>query len=311
MACYHPLVASRLKATNSRYDPKHKIHIEGSAKEFFISHTESDLTADYFLIPCGNCIGCRIDKARDWSIRICHEASMSSSAYFVTLTYDEEHFGNDVSVHKSVVTQFIKDLRNYFYYKSGTKNIKFFASGEYGSASGRKHYHLILFNVPLDDLVVSGCRAGNVYYESKTLTDIWSNGMVKIGLVNVTTAEYVARYTLKKYGKDDMSKYNLESPFILMSNRPAIGYNWIKANADLVYAEKCVQLPNGKFSSIPKYYLKVLDKLGYDIDPIRAYRKELSFDKEFLDYLHGVDFNIDKEMAEAVKESNFKNRGCL
>jgi len=41
-------------------------------------------------LPCGRCIGCRLERARQWSVRVMHEASLYEENCFVTLTYSEE-----------------------------------------------------------------------------------------------------------------------------------------------------------------------------------------------------------------------------
>lgn len=44
----------------------------------------------FYEIPCGKCIGCRSDQAREWSNRLIMEMKYHDSAYFITLTYSEE-----------------------------------------------------------------------------------------------------------------------------------------------------------------------------------------------------------------------------
>lgn len=44
------------------------------------------------LVPCGQCIACRLNKARQWSIRCMHEARYHSDNAFVTLTYTLNFF---------------------------------------------------------------------------------------------------------------------------------------------------------------------------------------------------------------------------
>ena len=46
---------------------------------------------DWVEIPCGKCEGCRIARSRDWANRCMMELEYHDSAYFLTLTYDEEH----------------------------------------------------------------------------------------------------------------------------------------------------------------------------------------------------------------------------
>ena len=48
---------------------------------------------DVMLIPCGQCIGCRIAQREDWTTRIEMEAREypKDQVWFVTLTYDDDH----------------------------------------------------------------------------------------------------------------------------------------------------------------------------------------------------------------------------
>lgn len=61
--------------------------------------------------PCGYCIGCRLDKAKDWAIRCIHEAQLHKQNCFITLTFDDKHLPDDLSVDKPTFQKFIKRLR--------------------------------------------------------------------------------------------------------------------------------------------------------------------------------------------------------
>lgn len=45
----------------------------------------------YQVIPCGKCVGCRMEYSRQWANRCMLELEYHDSAYFVTLTYDDYH----------------------------------------------------------------------------------------------------------------------------------------------------------------------------------------------------------------------------
>lgn len=45
----------------------------------------------YQRIPCGKCIGCRLDYSKNWATRCVLEASQWEHNWFITLTYDEDH----------------------------------------------------------------------------------------------------------------------------------------------------------------------------------------------------------------------------
>lgn len=62
-------------------------------------------------VRCGKCPSCVLEKASDWACRLSHELVTSSSAAFVTLTYDKEHLPEDGSLVKKDVSDFMKRLR--------------------------------------------------------------------------------------------------------------------------------------------------------------------------------------------------------
>ena len=93
-------------------------------------------------VPCGLCLECRIQHARQWADRCVLEAKNYKDNYFVTLTYDDDFLPNHNSLEPRDLQLFLKRLRKTFPH---TK-IRFLASGEYGDSSFRPHYHLILLN---------------------------------------------------------------------------------------------------------------------------------------------------------------------
>ena len=51
-------------------------------------------------VPCGRCIGCRIAKRKEWSLRMLHELTYHPQSSFITLTYDDYHLPTDNSLKK-------------------------------------------------------------------------------------------------------------------------------------------------------------------------------------------------------------------
>lgn len=182
-------------------------------------------------IPCGQCRGCRLDRARDWAIRISHEAKSYEHNQFVTLTFRNEHLPPTGSISKRDVQLFVKRLRKHF----PGRTLRYFACGEYGGKLGRPHYHLVIFNLELPDLVRLKWTSYGWLYRSATLEKLWPFGFVTTGSVNFNSAGYVARYSLKKitgdkaaahYEKIDPTTgevYQLEPEFRLCSLKPCIG----------------------------------------------------------------------------------------
>jgi len=100
--------------------------------------------------PCGNCLSCLQKKRATWSFRLLQEMYVSESAYFLTLTYDNENVPRNESgipiLNKRDLQLFKKRLRKFN--KKYTKvSVRYYSVGEYGTRSYRPHYHSIIFNV--------------------------------------------------------------------------------------------------------------------------------------------------------------------
>lgn len=189
---------------------------------------------DPIKIPCGNCIGCRLEYSRQWATRCVLEAQQFDFNYFVTLTYDDKYLPEDMNVSKRVVQLFMKRLRKYMG-ALGYDNIRFFGCGEYGSINGRPHYHLILFNCPLPHLVP---YKDNLFI-CEDLYKLWPYGFHTVGACTFESCGYVARYCMKKTGKTK----GRTPEFTLMSRKPGIGSNYFTINYDKIYKFDTLYLP--------------------------------------------------------------------
>jgi len=180
-------------------------------------------------VPCGQCIGCKLERARQWAIRCQHEASLHPLKCFITLTYDENHLPDNLSLVPEDLSKFWKRLRKAF---PGHK-LGYFACGEYGETSLRPHYHAILFGLEFSDKTQykKPRKPGEAgLYKSPQLERIWGKGFCTIGPVTFETSAYVARYTVKKVNGDGAEEhYRGRVPeFLRVSTKPAIGKNWIQ-----------------------------------------------------------------------------------
>lgn len=81
MLCYSPLVAWRGERL-----PSGKRSVV-----FKKSDAVQSLSAFEIKLPCGQCIGCRLERSRQWAMRCVHEASLYEKNCFITLTYDDSH----------------------------------------------------------------------------------------------------------------------------------------------------------------------------------------------------------------------------
>lgn len=215
-------------------------------------------------LPCGKCLGCRTDRAREWAERCRHEASCHLHSIFATLTYDDEHLPGELV--PSHVEDFIRALRQrarrQFYKKrkralhviltNPTSAIRFFISGEYGDLTNRPHYHALLFNCEFADKT----EAGADLWRSETLTKLWGKGEVKYGQLTARSAAYSAGYASKKLCDDD--GVVIQPPFVRCSRKPGIGLPWLRTYAEDLRHGYCVTADGVKMP-IPRYYRKKLD----------------------------------------------------
>ena len=249
-------------------------------------------------LPCGQCVGCRLERSRQWAIRCMHEAQLYKRNCFITLTYDEDHLPIDRSLDYRHFQLFMKKLRKHY---SGydavdvdgvlTYPIRFYMAGEYGENFGRPHFHACLFNFDFPDKVFyKKTGSGSAIYNSKILDKIWGQGFTSIGDVTFQSAAYVARYIMKKVNGDSAKSHYIDSEtgvcikpeFNKMSLKPGIGFNWYDKYKTDVYPHDYVVV-NGKKVKPPKYYdRKFQEEFPVEYDMI-AFEREVDAGLRYLD----------------------------
>ncbi len=257
MPCFYPLQGWR--SSTAGPTGKHAI-------VFQLSKGFSDQPVT---LPCGKCLGCRLDRSRAWAVRCYCESKMHQSNEYITLTYNKEHLPKGETLVKRDFQNFMKRLR-----KKHGKNIKYFQCGEYGPKLGRPHYHACLFNVEFTDKKLWKIENGNRLYTSQQLSDLWSLkgssfGFSSLGSVTFQSAAYVARYILnKKTGEIAKDHYKGKTPeYITMSlggknAQGGIGASWLLKYYKDVYPDDFVVIDNRKHKP-PRYF----DQLYEKIDP--------------------------------------------
>jgi len=201
-----------------------------------------------FQLPCGKCLQCRLDYARQWAVRCVHEASQHEHNIFLTLTYDDAHLTSDKLVYEDF-QNFMKKLR-----KVQNDPIAYFVTGEYGEKNKRPHWHAILFNfAPKDGQVIGKTERGDEVRASATLSKIWSFGRAEFGSVTFESAGYCARYAAKKlvHGKDQDHCFH---PISKKSSKHAIGKKFLEKHYTDIFNYGVLTLPDGQTCSIPRYY---------------------------------------------------------
>ena len=322
MPCYHPLKAFKIgKRDNGKdylkicsYAVDH-VELDSSGALIptvlaYVSDRAERVYRDWIQIPCGQCIGCRLDYSRQWADRCLMELQYHKSSYFVTLTYDDLHVpvtyysknedGEAIpaySLKKRDLQLFFKRLR-----ANTGQQIRMFSCGEYGSESARPHYHCIIFGLELDDLVpYKRSHEGFQYFNSETVQAAWRGfaydsfghkvdgtygdlGYAVVANVSWETCAYVARYVTKKAGsfaKEFYDAHNLEYEFTLMSRRPGIARQFYEDHHDDFYIDRLdhlsISTPDGGRQLRPPRYFDSLFDLE---DPesmreIKEHRKEI------------------------------------
>lgn len=216
-------------------------------------------------LPCDQCIGCRIARSQEWATRCYHESQMHPQNCFLTLTFSDEHLPENYSVAKRDTQLFVKRLRK----SLGSKQIRFFANGEYGDQRDRPHYHLLIFNHDFNDkLLHSTCpHTDQKLYTSEHLSKLWTFGHSSTGAVTYQSAGYVARYILKKINGDLAADHymrqhplnktwnRVEPEYITQSDN--IGYTWFqKYKSDCFPSDFLVV--DGRQTRVPRYYDNLL-----------------------------------------------------
>lgn len=245
------------------------------------------------LVPCGKCVLCRKRKQSEWIFRLTIEQQCSMNTLFITLTYDDDHLPLK-GVQKDHCQKFIKRYRKY-YETHPWKKIKYFLVSEYGSTTGRPHYHLILFYNWRIDLIP----------ESTLLQDCWKMGSIKIGTCTPESISYCTKYLMKE-NKDPFGFFP-NTTFTLMSRRPAIGIEYLfNGEVARLHAERVdfqVISPDGYIVNLPRYYR---DKLFDDFDKwLHRDRLQDKFDKlqSKIDAIPWEDMHIKKARFEEKKKS--------
>lgn len=271
MTCYHPLTAYYSNEINPATG---KRQITFKEKEAYLPSLLNPLK-----LPCGQCIGCRLDRSRNNAVQIMLENQLHDESIFLTLTYDDEYLPPNNSVYVDEVQRFIKRLRKYLD-KYENKKIRYFACGEYGTDSYRPHYHLIIFGwKPKDAKFYKDSVAGKLY-TSRILEKIWKKGFCPFGEVTLESAAYCARYVCKKItGPLAEFYYNglgINPEFCVRSSRPGLAHDWFFRHRKEACRDDYV-IVNSKKLSLPKYFSRLLERyLPEELERMKKLRLEKS-----------------------------------
>ena len=274
MTCYHPLQAFQAVAKKSN----------GRAKILF--QEPRDIAHSKIKLPCGQCIGCRLDKSITWAARCMHEAQMHDDNQFITLTYNDENEPDAGSLYPPHFVKFMKRYR-----KSISPNkIRFYHGAEYGDRLQRPHHHACIFGHEFDDKEIYHECEGIITYYSPKLEKLWGNGFCTTSDLTLQSAAYVARYCMKKITISKTSEekhrahYETTCPitgeiktllpeYATMSRKPGIAREWYeKYNSDIFPHDTTIY--KGKNIKTPQYYENLLRSTNEDMyETVKAKRR--------------------------------------
>lgn len=253
-------------------------------------------TNDEIPVPCGRCPVCSARRVSGWSFRLMKEGERSSSSFFITLTYDNEHVPPTKRGYKSLskvdLQKFFKRLR-----KLNDEKIKYYAVGEYGGKTMRPHYHIILFNAKLETVLKAWSLDGRYL------------GDYHVGKVTEASIGYTMKY-ISKTKKIPQHKNDDRLPeFALMSKGMGANYltqamiKWHKA--DIGNRMYC-NLKDGKKIAMPRYYKQKLnldeheqDRISYQAK-IRQIQEKIRLERE-----HGKHYD---DIIAAKRIASFSKR---
>lgn len=273
MACFKPLSAWQSKTAKTK---------NGKGVIYFQPPKLGSKSAEFIQLPCGRCIGCRLERSRQWAVRCMHEAQMHEDNCFITLTFDDENLNPTGSLVKRDFQTFMKRLRKKFH----PKKVRFLHAGEYGEITKRPHHHALLFGINFPDRKFLKERNSNKVYTSKTLGELWPHGFHEIGSLTFESAAYVARYCCKKVdGKNELItgekklKDGRIKEYNTQSRRPGLAAGWLKKYGQTDVWPNDSVVSRGIKMKPPKYYSNQYELTNpEEMAIIKAQRKEAAAD---------------------------------
>lgn len=166
------------------------------------------------LIPCGNCFACINMHRYKWVKRCLIEKNNWDFCYFITLTYADENLTYD---DRGVAVLNIRDIQRfvkYLRFEIKPEKLKYLVAGEYGSQTGRPHYHMILFtNYKLDLKFlkyskVEGLNSSHPLFDCELLNKCWRHkGWIWVAHdFDGESFAYVVSYSNKSSSKRTLNK---------------------------------------------------------------------------------------------------------
>jgi len=303
MSCYTPLTAWRQAGSSL---------LTFSVRDRLRPDLSPDTTS--MLLPCGDCIGCLLDRSLKWAVRCEHEALYHEESYFLTLTFSDDYLPSDLSLRSWHLQDFWKRLRHQLDLEAEffdgplageVPRIKYYAAGEYGDENFRPHYHATVFGLPLrrlGDLVYHAKSQDFTLYRSPWLERLWPWGFSTVAEMTFETAAYVARYCTKKLFKErDMYAEVGVLPERAWISK-GLGRSWYDDFAAETWRDDYIVNSRGHQMAVPRTYMRWLEAQDLSrAEAIKAARvPDLEDRLKIVDDLHSGRHNV----AMLVKEAS-------
>lgn len=286
------------------------------------------------VVGCGQCLPCRFNKRREWTHRIMLESLQWERNAFISLSYSDEHLPRAARVDAAELRPrdlqlWLKRLR-----KAWPDPIRFFAVGEYGDETQRPHYHAALFNFPTCVRSRTDHRRSRCCEVCELVRVTWGLGAVDLGVLETSSAQYVAGYVTKKLTRrDDPRLLGRHPEFARMSLRPGIGQSamhevaseLMRLDLDTSEADVPVSLRHGKrmlplgrylrrelrkmIGNDPKTPESVLYERSKELLPVRLRARALKDGTSFTKLI--AQDNEGKAAALITRSRIWKKRGSL
>lgn len=226
----------------------------------------SNFEHNYFNIPCGRCLNCRVDKMNELTDRCEYEYINYGCGAFVTFTFDDYHInpymfvdsktGQIVaSLNKKCLKDFLNRL-NKLVHKYNKKygltpfcrpDYKYLCVGEYGengSVFDRPHFHCLFFGLDF-------AMCERLFWKA------WQyQGSIQVGAIRNGGIGYVVSYLDKQfYGYESFLKYDyhhLQKPFQVHSL--GLGEGLYKSQLKYIKEHDGNYNWHAKDKPVPKYY---------------------------------------------------------
>jgi hypothetical protein len=180
-------------------------------------------------VACRKCWQCKRNRVNDLVGRCIAESKFSKKTYAVTLTYANHAGVNAVTLVYKDVQDMMKRLRKRY-------KVRYIVAGEYGTAKGRAHWHIILFFKDKDPATeVDEDGNPEIIMEKRVHWKYWGTAIGK-DENNKTIYDYKGycyfqqpdwkgfQYVLKYVLKD--SDLDSADSHLAMSKKPPLGYEF-------------------------------------------------------------------------------------